>query len=77
MPVKESSKLRNQYSLKNWGKTAVGWGLFMWLFTEAIHLFFNEPSLFEGAFIWHKLLWWMIGGFLYSGIMHLYYKRNS
>jgi hypothetical protein len=76
MQVKESSKLRNQYTLKNWWKTAVGWGLFMWLFNEVLYLFYDGPSIFEGDFVWQKLLWWMAGGFVYSGIMHRYYKRK-
>jgi polyferredoxin len=77
MEAQENTKIRDQYSLSNWWKTALGWGIFMWLFTEVIHLFYKLPSVFGEAFSWQTLLWWMLGGFLYAGSMHLYFKWKS
>lgn len=75
--MSNNPKLIEQYNQQNWLKTAIGWGLFMWLLMEVLQWWKDLPSLFNGQFKVLALVWWLVGGLLYSATMHYFYHRRG
>ena len=62
-----------EYNDKNWWKTGLGFGLFMFVLMELMFPVFSGDA-YTSKKILTGLIVWLIGGLIYGLGLHLYFK---